>query len=89
MRLEGARKEIATCAISGAVGTFANIDPTVEAHVAHAMGLEIEPISTQVIPRDRHAMYFSTLAVTAPFHSTSNHVINQLMFVCDLIFFKF
>ena len=65
VRLEGARKEIATCAISGAVGTFANIDPTVEAHVAHAMGLEIEPISTQVIPRDRHAMYFSTLAVIA------------------------
>ncbi len=65
MRLEGARKEIATCAISGAVGTFANIDPTVEAHVANAMGLEIEPISTQVIPRDRHAMYFSTLAVIA------------------------
>ena len=65
MRLERARKEIATCAISGAVGTFANIDPTVEAHVANAMGLEIEPISTQVIPRDRHAMYFSTLAVIA------------------------
>ena len=65
MRLERARKEIATCAISGAVGTFANIDPTVEAHVATAMGLEIEPISTQVIPRDRHAMYFSTLAVIA------------------------
>mgnify|MGYP001165311502 FL=1 len=65
VRLEGARKEIATCAISGAVGTFANIDPTVEAHVANAMGLEIEPISTQVIPRDRHAMYFSTLAVIA------------------------
>ena len=65
MRLEGARKEIATCAISGAVGTFANIDPAVEAHVAEVMGLEIEPISTQVIPRDRHAMYFSTLAVIA------------------------
>ena len=65
MRLERARKEIATCAISGAVGTFANIDPSVEAHVAEAMGLEIEPISTQVIPRDRHAMYFSTLAVIA------------------------
>ena len=65
MRLEGARKEIATCAISGAVGTFANIDPSVETHVAEAMGLEIEPISTQVIPRDRHAMYFSTLAVIA------------------------
>ena len=65
MRLEGARKEIATCAISGAVGTFANIDPSVETHVAEAMGLEIEPISTQVIPRDRHAMYFSILAVIA------------------------
>ncbi len=65
VRLEGARKEIATCAISGAVGTFANIDPSVEAHVAEVMGLEIEPISTQVIPRDRHAMYFTTLAVIA------------------------
>jgi len=65
IRLEGARKEIATCAISGAVGTFANIDPSVETHVAEAMGLEIEPISTQVIPRDRHAMYFSILAVIA------------------------
>ena len=64
-RLVLARKEIATCAISGAVGTFANIDPKVEAHVAEKMGLEIEPISTQVIPRDRHAQYFATLAVIA------------------------
>lgn len=64
-RLVAARKEIATCAISGAVGTFANIDPRVEAHVAEKMGLEIEPISTQVIPRDRHAMYFATLGVIA------------------------
>jgi adenylosuccinate lyase len=64
-RLEFARKEVATCAISGAVGTFANIDPSVEAHVATAMGLEIEPVSTQVIPRDRHAMYFSVLGVIA------------------------
>jgi adenylosuccinate lyase len=62
-RLASARKEIATCAISGAVGTFAQIDPRVEAHVAQAMGLTVEPISTQVIPRDRHAMYFTTLAV--------------------------
>lgn len=64
-RLEFARKEVATCAISGAVGTFANIDPAVEAHVAKSMGLEIEPVSTQVIPRDRHAMYFSVLGVIA------------------------
>ncbi len=64
-RLVAARKEIATCAISGAVGTFANIDPRVEAHVAEKMGLEIEPVSTQVIPRDRHAQYFATLAVIA------------------------
>ncbi len=64
-RLETARAEIATCAISGAVGTFANIDPRVEAHVAERMGLRIEPISTQVIPRDRHAMFFATLAVIA------------------------
>ena len=64
-RLQAARKEIATCAISGAVGTFANIDPAVEEHVAQAMGLEIEPVSTQIIPRDRHAMYFSVLAVIA------------------------
>jgi adenylosuccinate lyase len=64
-RLEAARAEIATCAISGAVGTFANIDPKVEAHVARKMGLVPEPISTQVIPRDRHAMYFATLGVIA------------------------
>ncbi len=64
-RLRRARKEIATCAISGAVGTFANIDPAVEKHVADALGLAVEPVSTQVIPRDRHAMYFSTLAVIA------------------------
>jgi len=64
-RMIAARAEIATCAISGAVGTFANIDPRVEEHVAAKMGLEIEPVSTQVIPRDRHAMYFSTLAVVA------------------------
>ncbi len=64
-RLIAARKEIATCAISGAVGTFANIDPSVEAHVAEKLGLAIEPVSTQVIPRDRHAMYFATLAVVA------------------------
>ncbi|MFC5583643.1 adenylosuccinate lyase [Nitratireductor kimnyeongensis] len=64
-RLINAREEIATCAISGAVGTFANIDPSVEAHVAEKMGLKPEPVSTQVIPRDRHAMYFATLAVIA------------------------
>ncbi|MBV8687724.1 MAG: adenylosuccinate lyase [Alphaproteobacteria bacterium] len=64
-RLRAARREVATCAISGAVGTFANIDPRVEAHVAAKMGLEIEPISTQVIPRDRHAMFFATLGVVA------------------------
>ena len=64
-RLEAARAEIATCAISGAVGTFANIDPRVEDHVAKSMGLTAEPVSTQVIPRDRHAMYFATLAVIA------------------------
>ncbi len=62
-RLKRARKEVATGAISGAVGTFANIDPAVEAHVCKAMGLEPEPISTQVIPRDRHAAYFATLGV--------------------------
>jgi adenylosuccinate lyase len=62
-RLVAARKEVATCAISGAVGTFAQVDPRIEAHVAKAMGLEVEPISTQVIPRDRHAMYFATLGV--------------------------
>ena len=64
-RLEAARAEIATCAISGAVGTFANIDPAVEEHVAEKLGLTPEPISTQVIPRDRHAMFFSVLAVIA------------------------
>src|SRR5438876_9102 len=64
-RLVTARQEVATCAISGAVGTFAQIDPRVEAHVAKAMGLKPEPISTQVIPRDRHAMYFATLGVIA------------------------
>ncbi len=64
-RLVIARKEVATCAISGAVGTFANIDPRVEEHVAKAMGLEPEPVSTQVIPRDRHAMYFAVLGVVA------------------------
>jgi len=64
-RLQAARAEIATCAISGAVGTFANIDPAVEEHVAKAMGLAPEPLSTQVIPRDRHAMFFATLGVIA------------------------
>jgi adenylosuccinate lyase len=64
-RLELARKEIATCAISGAVGTFAQVDPGVEAYVAQKMGLTVEPISTQIIPRDRHAMYFATLGVVA------------------------
>jgi len=64
-RLEFAREEIATCAISGAVGTFANIDPQIEAHVAEKMGLVPEPVSTQVIPRDRHAMFFASLGVIA------------------------
>jgi adenylosuccinate lyase len=64
-RLQAARAEVATCAISGAVGTFAHVDPRVEAHVAKAMGLSVEPISTQVIPRDRHAMYFAVLGVVA------------------------
>ena len=64
-RLVMARKEVATCAISGAVGTFANIDPRVEEYVAEKMGLAPEPVSTQVIPRDRHAMYFAALAVVA------------------------
>ncbi|HUC73343.1 MAG TPA: adenylosuccinate lyase, partial [Stellaceae bacterium] len=64
-RLVAARTEIATCAISGAVGTFANIDPRVEAHVAKQLGLTPEPISTQIIPRDRHAQYFTTLALIA------------------------
>ena len=64
-RLVTARAEIATCAISGAVGTFANVDPRVEAHVAAKLGLAVEPVSTQVIPRDRHAAFFTTLAVIA------------------------
>src|SRR5215813_3111779 len=64
-RLLAARAEVATAAISGAVGTFAQIDPRVEAHVAKQMGLAVEPVSTQVIPRDRHAMYFATLGVVA------------------------
>src|SRR5690349_4884853 len=64
-RLQAARKEVATCAISGAVGTFAQVDPRVEEHVAKAMGLRVEPVSTQVIPRDRHAMFFATLGVVA------------------------
>ncbi len=64
-RLVAAKREVSTCALSGAVGTFANIDPNVEAYVAEKLGLEPEPISTQVIPRDRHAMYFATLAVIA------------------------
>src|SRR5262250_1014501 len=64
-RLVAARDEVSTCAISGAVGTFAQIDPRVEAHVAQAMGLKVEPVSTQIIPRDRHAMYFTVLGVVA------------------------
>ena len=64
-RLEAARTDVATCALSGAVGTFANIDPRVEEYVAEQMGLTPEPVSTQVIPRDRHAMYFATLGVIA------------------------
>jgi adenylosuccinate lyase len=64
-RLANARKEIAVCAISGAIGTFANIDPKVEAYVAEKLGLAVEPVSTQVIPRDRHAMFFATLGVIA------------------------
>jgi adenylosuccinate lyase len=64
-RLAMARFEVATCAISGAVGTFANVDPRVEAYVADKMGLTVEPVSTQVIPRDRHAAYFAALAVVA------------------------
>jgi adenylosuccinate lyase len=64
-RLRSARDEIATCAISGAVGTFANIDPAIEAHVARELGLTSEPTSTQVIPRDRHAMFFAVLGVIA------------------------
>jgi adenylosuccinate lyase len=64
-RLVQAREEVATCAISGAVGTFAHVDPKVEAYVAKKLGLRVEPISTQVVPRDRHAAYFATLAVVA------------------------
>src|ERR1700720_4559445 len=64
-RLHAAREEVATAALSGAVGTFANVDPRVEEHVARALGLRPEPISTQIIPRDRHAMYFATLGVVA------------------------
>src|SRR5205823_1358310 len=64
-RMTRARAEVATCALSGAVGTFANIDPRVEAYVAKKLRLSPETISTQVIPRDRHAMYFATLAVIA------------------------
>jgi adenylosuccinate lyase len=64
-RLVLARAEVATCAISGAVGTFAQVDPRVEAHVAEKLGLKVEPVSTQVIPRDRHAMFFATLGVVA------------------------
>ncbi|MBY0562413.1 adenylosuccinate lyase [Hyphomicrobium sp.] len=64
-RMVAARKEVATCAISGAVGTFANVDPRIEEYVAEKMGLVPEPVSTQIIPRDRHAMYFATLGVVA------------------------
>ena len=64
-RLASARDQVATCAISGAVGTFANVDPRVEEHVAAELGLSVEPVSTQVIPRDRHAQYFATLGVIA------------------------
>ena len=64
-RLHAAREEVATAALSGAVGTFANVDPRVEEHVARALGLRPEPVSTQIVPRDRHAMYFATLAVVA------------------------
>jgi adenylosuccinate lyase len=64
-RLENSIKEISTCAISGAVGTFANIDPRIENYVAKKLNLSIEPISTQVIPRDRHAQFFSTLGIIA------------------------
>ena len=64
-RMVAAKKEVATCAISGAVGTFANIDPRVEEYVAEKLGLIAEPVSTQIIPRDRHAMFFATLGVVA------------------------
>ena len=75
-RLITAKEEIATCAISGAVGTFANIDPAVEEHVCAQMGLTPEPISTQVIPRDRHAMFFATLGVIASAPSAVTNVSN-------------
>src|SRR3546814_13344817 len=65
-RMAAAREEIATCAIYGAAGTFANIDPRAEAHVAGKLCLAVEPVSTQVITRDRHALFFATLGVTAP-----------------------
>jgi adenylosuccinate lyase len=77
-RLVAARAEIATCAISGAVGTFAHVDPRVEEHVAAKLGLAIEPISTQVIPRDRHAMFFATLAVIASGVERLATVVRQL-----------
>ena len=64
-RLINAIEEVSTCAISGAVGTFANVNPNVERHVAQKLGLKIEPISTQIIPRDRHALYFSVLGIIA------------------------
>src|SRR5579862_7475374 len=64
-RLVAAREEISVCAISGAVGTFANVDPRVEEYVAHALGLNVEPVSSQVIPRDRHAAFFATLGLVA------------------------
>jgi len=64
-RLKAARDEVATCAISGSVGTFAHIDPEVEAHVAERLGLTVEPVSSQVIPRDRHAVFFATLGIIA------------------------
>ena len=64
-RLELSVEEISSCAISGSVGTFANIDPSVEEHVAKALGLNIEPVSTQIIPRDRHAAFFSTMGIIA------------------------
>jgi adenylosuccinate lyase len=74
-RLIVARDEIATCAISGAVGTFAQVDPRVEDHVAKALGLKSEPVSTQVIPRDRHAAFFAALAVVA---SSVEHVATEI-----------
>ena len=74
-RLEAARAEVATCAISGPVGTFASIDPRVEAHVAAKLGLSVEPVSTQIIPRDRHAMFFSTLGVIA---SSVEHLATEI-----------